>query len=209
MSNERNWDAEPNAFVIWTARAAVIALAILGMIMFFTAVAKSEVAPPVTFVDRLVALQPSFANKKDPPVDAREFAEAVDAVAKGNRQWAALITTLAIHEGGLSDRIRRGEYTRHEGDSFVDKNGDVQHKAWGLLQVHRSSLNADVFGSLEIRDQIREGSRIARGMFYMCKTAGVPFPLGVFRAMGGHGCHVTLKGEQARVATFNRVLARL
>ncbi|MEO8917628.1 MAG: hypothetical protein ABI488_09400, partial [Polyangiaceae bacterium] len=68
-----------------------------------------------------------MASKKDEPVDPRELAEAIAAVPKISREWAALILTVAAHESALSARIARGEYRDFEGDSFRNRDGKVQH----------------------------------------------------------------------------------
>lgn len=184
-------------------------LAALGLAMAVTGIVHAGSPPPNALVERLIAVQPSLSSRKDEPVDAREFAQAVADVSKGNRQWAAFLTTLASHESGLSDRIRRGDYKSFEGDSYRDAAGELQHKSWGIFQVQRSPVNAEDFGSTDVAAQVRAGSRMARGAFYQCAKSGVPFPLGAFRALGGRGCLGKLKGEEKRVATFQRILARL
>lgn len=174
--------------------------------------AETSVSKPAarSLVDRIVAVVPSIASKSEPSVDARELAEAVDAVSKGDPRWAALLLTIAASESALSDRIRRGEFREHEGDSYRDKDGSIQHRAWGVLQVHRSAFNASVWGSPLLSDQVREGSRLARGFVGMCKRAGVPFPLGVFRALGnGRSCTQRLKGEERRVALYSKLVRSL
>ena len=108
--------------------------------------------------------------------------------------------TLASHESGLSARIASGHCRPDECD---------QGRAWGVLQVHRYDFNASVWGSTNLDDQVREGARIARSKAAQCERAGVPFPLGVFRAMGGRKCRAKLKDEKRRMATYHRVLAEL
>ena len=176
----------------WLVIAYCVALAL-------TLSALAHAGAP-TLTERLVAAQPAFASKKDEPVDAQAFAEAVAAVAKGNRQWAALLTTIAIHESGLSARIARGECKSFECDHGL---------AWGLPQIHRTSRNASVWGSPDIAVQIREESHLARGAFELCKKSSVPFPLSTIRAYAGRGCSQAIKGEADRVATFNRLLRKL
>jgi hypothetical protein len=179
--------------------ATVLFLAALALGMALSATVH---ASALSFEERIAALVPSVASRREASVDAAELASAIADVSKGSPEWAALLLTLAHHETALSARIAGG-------GCRVDSRECDGGRAWGLLQVHRSTLNAAVWGSTDIRDQVREGSRIARGAFYMCKRAGVSFPIGVFRAMGGRGCYGTLPGEQQRLATFNRLRRRL
>ena len=172
----------------------------------YPAVAKAD-AP--SLVDRLIAVQPSLASHKDEPVDAREFAAAVATVSKGDRQWAALLTTLAVHESGLSDRIRRGEFKDYEGDAFKNKDGSIQHLAFGLWQCHANQNNASDWGSTDVAVQARVANRMARGAAHKCEHSGVAFPLYVFRAYGGRQCDMPLKGEERRMQTYSRLLRRL
>lgn len=186
---------------------AILAIVALACAMLFTAVTAHANAP--TLHETITSAVPGIASKREAIVDADELANAVVEVSKGNRQWAALLLTLGASESAWSERIRLGVYRDHEGDSFRDRDGAIQHRAWGVLQVHKSTLNASVWGSPVLLDQVREGSRLARGAFYMCKRAGVPFPLGVFRALGGRGCSSPLPGEEKRMALFARLMRRL
>ena len=188
------------------ARFTIAALAVLGLLFGVVGLLH---ASPHTLHETIAAAVPTIGSKREPVVDADELADAVIAVSNGNRQWAALILALGASESAWSERIRLGAYRDREGDSFRDADGTIQHRAWGVLQVHKSTLNASVWGSTVLLDQVREGSRIARGAFFMCKRAGVPFPLGVFRAVGTGSCTMALKGEEQRVALYNRLLRRL
>lgn len=188
--------------------AAIVAafLAALGLVFGLIGVAHSSA---LTLHESITTAVSSIGSKREPTVDANEIADAVIDVSKGNRQWIALLLTLGASESAWSERIRLGGYSDHEGDSFRDADGTIQHRAWGVLQVHKSTLNASVWGSPVLLDQVREGSRLARGAFYMCKRAGVPFPLGVFRALGGRGCTSPLPGEEKRMAMYARLVRRL
>lgn len=187
---------KPDVKIGW---AVVVFLAALGLAMAFSAIAKAE--PPPSLVERLVAVQPSLASRKDEPVDARELAEAIAATTQ-SPQWAAFLLTTAAHESALRARISRSEYREHtrEGDGG---------RAWGLFQNWKSAANADVWGSPEIAVQVKAASRLSRQYYNMCRNSGVPFPLSTMRALGGHGCKTPIKGEAERVRTFERVLARL
>lgn len=187
----------------WAAIAIFIAVAVSYV---FAGQAHAN-AP--TLHETIVAAVPSLGSKKEPTVDADDFAYAIVDVANGNRQWVALLMTIAISESALSERVRLDQYFPHEGDSFVDTDGSIGHRASGLWQVHRNSTNADVWGSHDLTVQAKMASRLARGAFYMCKRAGVPFPLGVFRALGSGSCTMPLPGEEKRMALFSRLMRRL
>lgn len=162
-----------------------------------------------TLTDRLVAVQPMFQSAKDEPVDARELAEAIAEVAKGNRQWAALVLTMAVHETQLADRARRGEFKDYEADSYKEKDGTIKHHAWGTYQLWRNLTNDADWGSTDIKIQTRAASRMLKGAYYRCAKSGVPFPLNTIRAVAGRGCAQPIKGEQQRLATYERLLRRL
>ncbi|MEO7037446.1 MAG: hypothetical protein ABI548_26065, partial [Polyangiaceae bacterium] len=105
-------------------RAIVAACATFAIALWFTSFAGAA-AP--SLIERLIKAQAPLASKKDQPVDPRELAEAIAAVPKIGREWAALILTVAAHESALSARIARGEYRDFEGDSFRNRDGKVQH----------------------------------------------------------------------------------
>lgn len=153
----------------------------------------------LTLTEKIASVVPSIANKKDEPVDAREFAEAITAVTD-SPQWAALLITTARHEGGLSARIARSEYKPNEGD---------HGRAWGLFQNWKHAGNADVWGSPVIAVQVKAASHLSRQYYNMCRGSGVPFPLSTMRALSGRGCLMKLKGEDERMLTYQRVLARI
>lgn len=181
----------------WLPLVTVTALA--GAMAITAAAHSEEPPPPSALIEKLVAVQPSLASRKDAPVDARELAEAIGSVTT-SPQWAAFLLTTARHEAALSARIARGECLKHECDGG---------RAWGLFQNWKSAANADVWGSPDIRVQVKAASHLSRQYYNMCRGSGVPFPLSTFRALGGHGCTLPLKGEEQRMRTYQRVLARL
>lgn len=162
-----------------------------------------------TLTERVAIEAQSLGSKREPIVDTADFAAAVVEVAKGNRQWVALLTTIAVSESALAERIRLDQYSPHEGDSYIDRDGARKHLASGLWQVHANSTNAAEWGSSDLKAQARMASRLARGAFYMCRRARVPFPLGVFRALGSGSCTMALKGEEKRMRTYSSVLSRI
>jgi hypothetical protein len=94
----------------------LLAVLALAGAMLVSALAHAGGKPPPSLTDRIAAIVPVYASRKDEPVDADEFAAAVAEASKGDPRRAALLTAIAIHEGGLSDRIRRNEIKPHEGD---------------------------------------------------------------------------------------------
>jgi len=74
----------------------------------------------------------------------------------------------------LSARIARGEYRDFEGDSFRNRDGKVQHRAWGLWQAHRNRLNDAAWGSPDIGVQTQEAARALRRAFYTCNGGSHP-----------------------------------
>lgn len=179
---------------------AVVLLVVIALSMAFSAVVSAEQTPPPSIVEQLVAVQPSLATHKGEPVDAREFAEVLNATCVGNRQWCALLLTIAVHESALDSRIARSDCGAHECDNGL---------AWGLFQVHKTARNASVWGSPDLSAQAKEASHLARQAYNLCRNSGVPFPLSTLRAYAGHGCTGVLKGEDARVRTFNRIVRKL
>src|SRR6187402_87857 len=152
-------------------RAIMAACAAFAIGLWFTSFAGAA-AP--SLMERLIAVQAPLQSKIDEPVDARELATAIASVPKITREWAALILTVAAHESALSARIQRGEYKPHEGDSFRNREGKLQHRAWGLWQAHRNRLNDTVWGSADLQVQTEEAARALRRAFYQCNGGQRP-----------------------------------
>jgi len=190
-------------------RAIVAACATFAILLWVTSFAGAA-AP--SLIERLVTAQTPLQSKKDEPVDARELAEAIAAVPKINREWAALILTVAAHESALSARIARGEYRDFEGDSFRNRDGKVQHRAWGLWQAHRNRLNDAAWGSPDIGVQTQEAARALRRAFYTCNGGNHPhtdWVRSTLTSYSGRNCDATWPGLDKRVATYDRILRAL
>lgn len=177
---------------------ALITVFALAFAMLITCATVHANAP--TLSERIVAVVPSIGSKREPTVDAGELAEAVIEVSKGNRQWAALLLTVAAHESALSARIAGGGCRIHECD---------QGRAAGLFQIHRNEQNVDTWGSTDLAVQTREASRMLRQAFYRCGALHEGWQLQTLRAYAGKRCSEPLRGEGERVATYRKVLARL
>jgi hypothetical protein len=177
--------------------------------LWFTSVAGAA-AP--SLLERLISAQSPLQSKQDEPVDARELAAAIASVPKITREWAALILTVAGHESALSARIARGDYKDYEGDSFRNREGKVQHRAWGLWQAHRNRLNDSVWGSPDIRIQTEEAARALRRAFYQCNGAGRPhldWVRSTLNSYSGRACDASWPGLEKRLTTYQRVLQAL
>jgi len=185
------------------------ACAAFAIFLWFTSFAGAQ-AP--SLIERLVTVQKPLQSKQDEPVDPRELAAAIAAVPKINREWAALILTVAAHESALSARIARGEYRDFEGDSFRNREGKVQHRAWGLWQAHRNKLNEAAWGSPDIAVQTEEASRALRRAFYQCNGGGrshADWVRSTLSSYSGRRCDADWPGLDKRLATYQRVLRAL
>lgn len=175
----------------------LLSLAALALVLAIAARCKADGS---TLADRLVLAQRSAQSQTEESVDARELATAIASIPRVNRQWAALVLTVAIHESSLLARIARGDCKRYECDGG---------RAWGLFQVHRNQANRAVWGSREISVQTLEGARMLRAAFYTCGGLQPDWQIRTLRAYAGRKCNQPLKGEQERLATFRRLEARL
>jgi len=190
-------------------RAILAACAAFAIGLWFTSFAGAA-AP--TLIERLVKAQGPLQSKQDEPVDAHDLAVAIAAVPKITREWAALILTVAGHESALSARIARGEYKDYEGDSFRNREGKLQHRAWGLWQAHRNRLNDTVWGSTDVSVQTAEAARALRRAFYQCNGGGRPhadWVRSTLNAYSGRRCDATWPGLTKRLQTYQHVLSQL
>ncbi len=188
------------------AWSLIIILCLVSLAFIFaSAVVHAE---PPSLASRIEAVAPAFANRKGPPVDFHELGQAIAEVAKGDRQGAALLLTIAIHESGLRESVRLDQYTDQQGDAYRDRDGEIKHRASGLWQVHANAHNSAEWGSPDLKLQARSAARLAAGALARCRKRA-PYPINVFRAYAGRACDMPLKGEEQRVATYQRIVGRL
>ncbi len=190
-------------------RAIMAACAAFAIGLWFTSFAGAS-AP--TLLERLVRAQAPLQSKQDEPVDPHELAAAIASVPKITREWAALILTVAAHESALSARIARGEYKDYEGDSFRNREGKVQHRAWGLWQAHRNRLNDSAWGSPDINVQTEEAARALRRAFYTCNGKGRShgdWVRSTLNSYSGRACDASWPGLEKRLTTYQQVLHAL
>lgn len=155
---------------------------------------------------RVAALVPRFGNKGVELVDPTEFANSVVEACSRERECVARLVTMAIKESGLSAAVARSEYRYHEGDAYTDRHGVRQHRAWGLFQMHRSRLTADVWGSDDLRVQARMAQRMQRSALLECRAfRGVLPEIGMWRVLSGRGCASRYFGEDERMVMLARV----
>ncbi|HYQ47090.1 MAG TPA: hypothetical protein VER11_34205 [Polyangiaceae bacterium] len=182
----------------WLVIGGCVAIALA-----FSAAARGD-TPPLTA--RIAALVPRYASKKVDPVDANEFAEAVDTACKHDRECVARLVTMAIAESGLSSAVARSEYLPHQGDAYVNRDGVRVHRAWGTWQQHKSLHNADVWGSDDLLTQARAARAMQLGALAECrKFRGVQPEVGMFRVLSGRGCMAPYSGEEMRMQLLARV----
>ncbi|HEX3776085.1 MAG TPA: hypothetical protein VHV51_16555 [Polyangiaceae bacterium] len=185
------------------------ACATFAILLWFTSFAGAA-AP--SLIERLITVQKPLQTKKDDPVDPRELATAIASVPKINREWAALILTVAAHESALSARIARGDYRDYEGDSFKNRDGKVQHRAWGLWQAHKNKLNDTVWGSADLAVQTEEAARALRRAFYQCNGRGRShgdWVRSTLNSYSGRRCDADWPGLDKRIATYQSILRSL
>jgi hypothetical protein len=191
-------------------RRSITAACVAFLIGLWLTSVAGAAAP--SLLERLISAQSPLQSKQDEPVDARELAEAIASIPKITREWAALILTVAGHESALSARIARGDYKDYEGDSFRNREGKVQHRAWGLWQAHRNRLNDSVWGSPDIRIQTEEAARALRRAFYQCNGGGRPhldWVRSTLSSYSGRACDASWPGLEKRLTTYQRVLQAL
>jgi hypothetical protein len=182
---------------------AVIFLAVLALTMFFTAVGKSE---PQSLADRIAELVPRYGSKSVELVDAQEFGIAIDVACNHDRECAARLFTMAVKESALSLAVSRSEYRPHEGDSYIDKEGIRQHKAWGTWQAHKNRNNAEVWGSTDLLVQAKAARLMQLGALAECRAfRGVLPEVGMWRILSGRGCMAPYTGEDARMTMLARI----
>lgn len=188
----------------WLPLVTVTALA--GA-MAITAIARGD-AP--TVADRVAALVPRYGSKSVPLVDATEFGAAVDTACNHDRDCAARLVTMAVLESGLSLSVSRSEYTEHQGDSYKDRDGVIQHRAWGTWQQHRNAHNADVWGASDLLTQARAAKAAQAGALVECKAfREVPPEVGMWRILAGRGCTGMWGGVEKRMQLLAQVRRRL
>jgi len=209
VSRERNSTEEASFGFERLRRAILAACAAFAIGLWFTSFAGAA-AP--SLMERLITAQAPLQSKIDEPVDARELATAIASVPKITREWAALILTVAAHESSLSARIARGEYKDYEGDSFRNREGKVQHRAWGLWQAHKNRLNDSAWGSPDIAVQTEEAARALRRAFYTCNGKGrshTDWVRSTLNSYSGRRCDASWPGLEKRLKTYQHVLHAL
>jgi hypothetical protein len=128
------------------------------------------------------------------------------------REWAALLTSIGFHESTFSLRIHRGECNllKRECDA-AKKNGQLYARAKSPWQLHENKLNRDSWPfmtGIENTDlQVLEASAALQRGHWTCSRSGVPWLVGTINGFAGRMCSAKWPGLEARLATFNRVLA--
>jgi hypothetical protein len=105
---------------------------------------------------------------------------------------AAFLLAWGAHESRYRERIIRNDCERWECD---------HGRARGAWQMHRGAAGGawDALpGSVPL--QVASAAHAARWALRTCGN-----PLGAFRLLGGLGCNGKLRGEEERVATYERI----
>lgn len=145
--------------------------------------------------------------KEDRPVTLEKVSQleavsfAIHAAAKTPDE-AAFLIAWGEAESKFSLRVAAGRCKPTECD---------KGRARGPWQIHRfASMSPEqwdrMHGVENIDEQAVEAARKARWALRQCPADRIR---GAFRVLGGLGCSRPLKGEAERVATFNRVRAKL
>ena len=192
----------------WLFIAFLVAIVILFMVY------PAQPAEP-TLRDRLVQVQQQVGTRAEPTVDADAMADAVLAVTN-DRDWIALLITIAAHESRLSARIAANECKPWECDAVKRRDPLTHelitfHQAAGLFQEHRNANNAGTWGSPELAVQVRSGYALLRRSYWSCRrlapsTNWVAFTI---NAYAGKRCDAEWQGLTDRLATWQRVRAKL
>jgi len=189
-------------------------LAIATLCAFLLA-GRDARAFPLPFVEtREPLVEAALSVAAADHVDAREFADAVAQASNGNRDWAALLITIAAHESALSARIAENRCEAWECDA-THVGGKLVHRAAGLFQEHRNLNNLTTWGSTDVGVQVASASRALRRAYWTCARH---YPKGVsakvwvsftINAFAGKSCDREWRGGEEREATWRAVRRRL
>jgi hypothetical protein len=190
----------PSNRVGWVTLAFLFAL---GFTLALCSVARADYS---RLAERVAELVPRFGSRGIELVEPVEFGNAVAQACNQDRECVARLFTMAVLESGLSAAVSRSEYRYHEGDAYTDRQGVRQHKAWGTYQLHRSRLNADVWGTEDAFVQAKAARLAQAGAAAECRGFRSVLPeVGMWRVLSGRGCLFPYSGEAARMALLVRI----
>lgn len=135
-------------------------------------------------------------------VDFRVAIAEASAKRAEPRKYAALLITIAQHESHLDTEVVAGRCPPRMCD---------RGRAKGAFQNWNVKLVSDVWHRADGKPalQVEMADRVLSRSLTRCATFA-PFPAHVFRAYRGGAegsCTIPLKDEEARVATFNRLMS--
>jgi hypothetical protein len=195
-------------------RVALVALLLL------TATAWAS-APPsqVSWTRAALARLPEtkddrVSETRDAELDALAAALAETAVGapRSPHEWIALELSVGSNETNFAGRLLRGEcrLERHECDSVKLKDGTWFARARGWGQVHRNSVNAQLWDAAEtdVEAQTKLVDQRLRSAYWTCARSGEAWVRATLNAYLGVRCGANWPGLDRRVATFNAVVAR-
>lgn len=130
---------------------------------------------------------------------AHEIARVSKKAPRSPREYAALLLTIGQHESNWSTDIVAGRCAAWECD---------KGRAKGAFQGHRLRFSSELWdvANANIPAQVEMADRALRRSMTRCAPFA-PYPQHVFRAYRGGSCSWELKDENARAATYARVLA--
>jgi hypothetical protein len=162
---------------------------------------------PVASVIAALAILPVYHEDRANPYKGAQLytnARAIAAVSR-SREEAAYLIAIGGHESGFSIRIQFGLCRSFECDGGravspwqLHQNGRPLEEWHGFVGLSLDNARAAASAALQ---HIRFAQRVCRGE---------PDPIvATFRAYNGSGCRMPIPGERERVATFERVRAKL
>ena len=182
----------------------------LTALVLLVSTAALAATPLEDFTRRAVVSLPVHKDDRDYADKAQQLDTIALAVAEHSkappggiapRAWAALMLSVAYNESGLSQRIVDHRCKPRECD---------RGRAKGLGQPHRNTLNAADWDRADgdIQLQVKMLDDGLRRAFWNCARSGVAFPAATLSSYAGQRCGAQWRGLDARLKTFNGLVAR-
>lgn len=128
-----------------------------------------------------------------------------------SRQWVAVLGAIGYRESAFGLDVHAGICRTHECDARKARDGSVSFMARSSFQLHENDHTRPVWvrlvGVENTAVQVAAASRMAKVGYYRCAKLKVAFPASVWRGYSGASCSFEHRGEKARTATYNLLLA--
>jgi len=157
----------------------------------------------VAILSSVLAALPIYKEDRGAPEKPAQLAGIAAAIAEHSRtaEEAAFLAAWAYSETKFSLRIHSGRCRPQECD---------RGRARGPYQPHRNGMPFEqwerMHGVENTWVQTEHAARQVRWALRQCPGDRIR---GAFRVLGGLACHRKLRGEDERVAVFERVRAKL